>query len=84
MQVEHIHKAILPALEERELEALQQRIRVHFPGVDPCAITNKDMAHAMLAEDSEKRVGSLQFFNLNRYILPSTSTFIANDVFDCL
>eukprot|EP00884_Botryococcus_braunii_P007716 jgi/Botrbrau1/16946/Bobra.49_2s0012.1 len=67
-EVEHIHKAILPALEERELEALQQRIRVLCPGVDPYAVNCKESAHSILAQKSVEPLGFLQFFNLNKYI----------------
>jgi hypothetical protein len=66
IKVEQIHKAILPALEARELEALQQRIRVLCPGVDPYSVNNKATAHTILAQKSEEPLGFLQFFNLSR------------------
>lgn len=66
LQIEHIHKAILPVLGARELEALQQRIRVLCPGVDPYGARTKEAALNILAQHSEEPLGFLQFFNLNK------------------
>lgn len=66
LQIEHIHTAVLPILEARELEALQQRIRVLCPGVDPCVARTQEAALNILAQHSEEPLGFLQFFNLNK------------------
>lgn len=66
LQVEHLHNAILPTVDGHEIDALQQRIRVLCPGVDPASVTTKAAALRILGQRSNEPLGFLQFFNLSR------------------
>ncbi len=50
-------------VEQRSLEAMQHRVRVLCPGVQPERISSLEEAAAVLESRGEEPVGFLKFFN---------------------
>lgn len=64
--VEQLHTAIQPLVQQRELAALQHRVRVLCPGVNAQSLRSSAAAVSVLQRQAEDAVGFLQFFNLHR------------------